>query len=168
MPNILQLNGPSAPKPLVTRSAPPIPKHLPTVNKKDDDLFLIDLTDSPAQQCSTPFTTTAAATATTTVVTTEERTPCASRALEICEPVDVSSKKLSDLSRTVGRDTAIKSRIDSERFVAKVVSGVTEQLKNDFPRFHCSSHELSPPHVRRFTVPYPSKNCFYSNLPRHQ
>jgi len=58
--------------------------------------------------------------------------------------------------------------IDPHQFVAKVVTGVTEQLKNDFPRLNSSKKEHTPPLVRKFTVPYPSNPSSYYNLHQQQ
>lgn len=56
---------------------------------------------------------------------------------------------------------------DAQKFVEKVVTGVTEQLKNDFPNLNSTKKEYTPPIVRRFIVPYPSNQSSYYNI-QHQ
>lgn len=80
-------------------------------------------------------------------------------------PPPSSSSSSSDTQPKAAGSNAL----DPRQFVAKVVSGVTEQLKHDFPRMDGTKKDYTPPLVRRFTVPYPSSNHSpYYNLPRPQ
>ncbi len=129
-------------KPIITRAPPPVPKSPPTIA---DDLLLIDFSDSSPQKSSAkpepmaPFDR----------LLTPPPAP-------LIEPPR-SSPPIQQRFST--------HAIDSQQFVAKVVAGVTEQLKHDFPRIHSSQQEFTPPLVRRFTVPYPSSSYYNVHRP---
>jgi len=127
------MNGTNKNKPVITRAPPPPPPSIPkTTLPINEDLLLIDFsttsTEKPHQNNSFEQ------------LLTNHPTP-------IIPTLHLSSPTPQRFSNNV---------IDSQQFVAKVVSGVTEQLKNDFPRLNSTTKEFTPPLVRRFTVPYPS------------
>jgi hypothetical protein len=132
------MNGTNKNKPVITRAPPPPP---PTSVPKttppiNEDLLLIDFSDIPTEK---PLEK----------LLTNHQTP-------IIQTSHLSPPIPQRFSNNV---------TDSQQFVAKVVSGVTEQLKNDFPRLNSTTKEYTPPLVRRFTVPYPSS---YYNFHRPQ
>ena len=131
--NILQMNASNKNKPIITRPPPPIPKNPPAIN---DDLLLIDFSTSSPQNHSFEQ-----------LLTTPPPPPPLP---PLPLPIE-SSHSSPQIQRQFSTNL-----LDSQQFVAKVVSGVTEQLKHDFPRANSASHEYTPPLVRKFTIPYPS------------
>jgi hypothetical protein len=142
------MNGTNRNKPIVTRPPPPIPKEPSTIT---DDLLLIDFSESPLPQ------------------KTSEKKIEENNSLEQLVTNHHHhhyQRQQSPIIQTSYPSPVIQQRFssninDPQKFVAKVVTGVTEQLKNDFPRLNSSKKEFTPPLVRRFTVPYPSS---YYNL----
>jgi hypothetical protein len=132
-------------KPIITRAPPPVPKTPPTIT---DDLLLIDFSDSSPKKSS-------------------ENPIDQNHSFEQLRTNHQSSPLLiqSSYSSPVTQQRFSNNIIDSQQFVAKVVTGVTEQLKNDFPRLNSSKKEFTPPLVRRFSIPYPSS---YYNIHRPQ
>ena len=134
------MNESNKTKPIVTRPPPPIPKTTTTVT---DDLFLIDFSDSSPAKIEANHSLEQLSTIQFSPPTT----------IEPSQPLPQVQQRFSNNS------------IDAHRFVAQVVTGVTEQLKLDFPRSNNSNQDFTPPLVRRFTVPYPST---YYNIQRPQ
>jgi len=144
VPNILQMNGTKKDKPIITRAPPPVPKTSPKIV---DDLLLIDFSACPPQQESSE---TIDQNISFDPLITNHQSPV------IETPPSSSSRPRPIFSNNL---------IDAQQFVAKVVTGVTEQLKHDFPGLNSSKKEYTPPLIRRFTVPYPSS---YYNIHRPQ
>ena len=139
VPTILQLNGTNE-KILVTRPAPPIPQSKPVESSPTlihEDLLLIDFSAS-----SPPKSSSIDALFSDLFVNPSAPTK---------KPDEV---QLKQLKTTTTNETVTTP----SEFVAKVVQGVTEQLKNDFPRFDSSRKDYTPPLIRRFTIPYPSQS----------
>lgn len=141
------MNGANKNKPVITRAPPPVPKDLPRIT---DDLFLIDFSDTPPQkepEENNSFEQ--------LMINQQYTSP------PIIQPISYPSPV------TQPRFSHTNNVTDPHQFVAKVVTGVTEQLKNDFPRLNSTTTttEITPPLVRRFTIPYPST---YYNLHRPQ
>lgn len=132
------MNGSHKNQPVITRAPPPVPKNPPTIS---DDLLLIDFSDSSPPKINQNHSF--------DPLITHHPPPN-------LEPSS-SSPQI--------QPTFAHNLIDPQQFVAKVVSGVTEQLKNDFPRLNSSKKDFTPPLVRRFTVPYPTS---YYNIQRPQ
>jgi activated CDC42 kinase 1 len=139
--NILQMNGSNKNKPIITRAPPPVPKTTRTIT---DDLFLIDFSDSSPEKIESNHTL---------------------EQLMTIHPSSSPPMIENSHSSPQVQQRFSNNLIDAQQFVAKVVTGVTEQLKNDFPRSNTSKRDFTPPLVRRFTVPYPSS---YYNIQRPQ
>ncbi len=139
--NILQMNGSNKNKPIITRAPPPVPKTTRTIT---DDLFLIDFSDSSPEKIESNHTL-------EQLMTMHPSSP---------PPMTENSHSSPQVQQRFSNNL-----IDAQQFVAKVVTGVTEQLKNDFPHSNTSKRDFTPPLVRRFTVPYPSS---YYNIQRPQ
>ncbi|UJR20318.1 hypothetical protein I4U23_023449 [Adineta vaga] len=148
--NILQLNASNKNKPVITRPPPPVPKNPPTIV---DDLLLIDFSDSPPQNSFTQRNQ-----------NKSSEQIIANHQLVTFETPPSSSSSSSDTQQKL----PARNPLDSHQFIANVVSGVTEQLKNDFPRMNLSKKDYTPPLIRRFTVPYPPTQSSYYNLQRPQ
>jgi len=140
--NILQLNETNnQTRAVVTRPAPPVPKAPPTIS---EDLFLIDFSDySP--------------------VKSPENDILSFDPLILNEtPSTMQNLPASPIIQT----RFSNQTIDPQLFVANVVNGVTEQLKNDFPRLNIDKKDYTPPLVRKFTVPYPTSYYNTTQRPR--
>ncbi|CAF1513883.1 unnamed protein product [Rotaria magnacalcarata] len=144
--NVLQLNGSMKDKPIITRAPPPIPRSLPTIT---GDLPLIDLSDSRPEKTSDKSNQNNSS---ERFITNHQ------------QPIIDSSHSCSS---SYSRQRFSNNLTDSQKFVEKVVTGVTEQLKNDFPKLNSMKTEFTPPVVRRFTIPYPPPNqSSYYNVQR--
>jgi hypothetical protein len=141
------LNGSNKNKPIITRAPPPPPTPKPT-STISDDLLLIDFSDLSPQK---PVQRIEANTSFEQIIPTH-RSPI----IEHSHSLSYTQPKFSS------------NVIDPQQFVAKVVSGVTEQLKHDFPRSNSTKKDFTPPLVRRFTVPYPSNQTSYYNTHRQE
>ncbi|CAF1589482.1 unnamed protein product, partial [Adineta ricciae] len=160
VPNILQLNGSNKSKPIVTRPPPPVPKSPQTIV---DDLLLIDFSDSPPQNSSTKTKSPEQVHRNRDLITVETSIPPPPL------PPPPPSLPTPPLPSYENHPRApSKAHLDSYQFVANVVSGVTEQLKHDFPRMNPRKKDYTPPLVRRFTVPFPPTQTSYYNLQRPQ
>ncbi|CAF1037749.1 unnamed protein product [Adineta steineri] len=146
--NILQLNNSNKNKPIITRAPPPIPKSAPTIS---DDLLLIDFSDTSLQKTSNELTQNQSLKPSNEPIQNQSFKPLTTT-IESIQSSDNQPKFTNNLN-------------NAQQFVTKVVTGVTEQLKNDFPRLNSSKTEYTPPLVRRFTIPYPTS---YYNLHRPQ
>jgi len=131
------MNGSNKNKPIITRPPPPVPKTTSTIT---DDLFLIDFSDSSPRKIE------------------QNHSHEQLMTIHPSPPIIESSHSSPQVQQRFSNNL-----IDAQQFVAKVVTGVTEQLKNDFPRSNTSNQDFTPPLVRRFTVPYPSS---YYNVQR--
>ena len=160
--NILQMNGSKKNKPVVTRPPPPIPQAPPTISS---DLLLIDFSDLSSAKTSSSLEK--------SQQSRSSHQPSLPSSIPTPPPLPPPPTTTTVATEYVRRSPQIPRRfsnraIDSQQFVAQVVSGVTEQLKNDFPQLNSSSSsskQYTPPLVRRFTVPYPST---YYNTQRPQ
>ena len=139
------MNGSNKNKPLITRPPPPIPQTPSTIS---NDLLLIDFSDiAPAEKPSQANSLIQP-----------------SFTVRIPPPPPAPSESTRRSPQPPRRFST--NPINSHQFVAQVVTGVTEQLKNDFPQLNSSSpNQYTPPLVRRFTIPYPST---YYNTQRPQ
>jgi len=162
VPTILQLNEKNE-KVLVTRPAPPVPSQSkPKPNSKPnessihEDLLLIDFSCSSASS-SSPIDH----------KLTDPFIGQASSSFSSHQPISTENKCLTR-RKTDEISTTNDLKTNPSEFVAKVVQGVTEQLKNDFPRYDSSKKDLTPPLVRRFTVPYPPSHHHLQNSTQSQ
>ncbi len=146
------MNGTNKNKPIITRAPPPIPQNSSTIT---DDLLLIDFNDSSPQKPPQN-------------IEQKSSENFENHSLEQLLTIHSSPTIIesSYSSPQVQRRFSTTNLIDPQQFVAKVVTGVTEQLKNDFPRTNLSKKQFTPPLVRRFKVPYPSSS--YYNVQRPQ
>lgn len=143
------MNGSSRNKPVVTRPPPPVPQTAPTICK---DLLLIDFSDIPNRKSSPEKATQSNQSSFTLRIPPPPPPP---------PPSSESTRRSPQPPRRFSTNP-----LDSHQFIAQVVTGVTEQLKHDFPQLNSSSpQQFTPPLVRRFTIPYPST---YYNTQRPQ
>ncbi|CAF1406152.1 unnamed protein product [Rotaria sp. Silwood1] len=160
--NVLQLNGSKKDTPIITRAPPPIPKTSPKIV---NDLLSIDFNSSSSgtETRTGKSSTKIDQNNSVTQLTTNNRST-------IIESSHRSSSSTSLISTPSfhNRQKFSNNTIDSQKFIEKVVTGVTEQLKNDFPRLNSAKKEFSPPVVRKFTIPYQSDQSSYYNLQRHE
>ncbi|CAF3271545.1 unnamed protein product, partial [Rotaria sp. Silwood2] len=148
--NVLQLNGTKKEPPIITRAPPPIPKSPPKIL---NDLLSIDFSGSSTGKSSDKIV---------------ENNSFEQLITNNQSRINESSRSSSSLSSSYNRQKFSNNLIDSQKFVEKVITGVTEQLKNDFPRLNSTKKEFTPPVVRRFTVPYPQNQSSYYNLQRQE
>lgn len=152
VPTVLHLNEKNE-KIVVTRPSPPVPQSKPdkSASSIHEDLLLIDFTSA-----TPPASSSIDQTFDELFIRPSSNPPP--------PPSSTTTNRIDSRQASTMPDP----QINPSEFVAKVVHGVTEQLKNDFPRSESSKKDFTPPLVRRFTIPYPPSQSTrtYENIYR--